>query len=261
MFEAIILGILQGLTEFIPVSSSAHLILLPWFFNWQGIINSISFNVALHFGTLLALLVYFRKDWLELLKTVHKKESMIWKLIAGNIPAAFFGIMLYARIEQMRSPALIAYALCLVSFIMISSESNYKEAERMGIDEIKMKDALFLGFAQALALVPGVSRSGITISMGLAIGLKRADSARFSFLLGTPIVAGASLLEANKLITLDNFESDIFLIGIIVSAVVGYIAVKYLIIFLQRFSLRPFAYYRILLAFVVILSIWTKTAG
>jgi undecaprenyl-diphosphatase len=261
MLEAIILGIVQGLTEFIPVSSSAHLVLIPWFFEWEGIVNSLSFEVALHFGTLLALLAYFRKDWIELIKTSTKKDAMLWKLIIGTIPAGLVGILFRDWFEHNRSPLLIASTLCLVSVFMILSERNYEKRERFGLENINMVTALFVGIAQAFALVPGVSRSGITIVAALTRGIKRADAARFSFLLGTPAVAGASLLEAKNLVGSDGLEIDILIAGIVIAAISGYIAIKYLILFLQKHSLRPFAYYRFLLASVIIISIWSGAAG
>lgn len=260
MFEAIILGIIQGLTEFIPVSSSAHLILFPWFFNWQGLVNSLSFDIALHFGTLLALLLYFRREWIELLRSVTRKEGMVWKLIAGSIPAAVAGALIHDWIEQNRSPLIIIFTLCIVSVLMILTERNYTESDRTGIEKVGMKTAVYIGIAQAFALIPGVSRSGITIVAGLSKGMKRADAARFSFLLGTPAVAGASLLEAKKLLGSTNFDISIFMAGIIVSAATGYFVIKCLLMFLQNHSLRAFAYYRFLLAFVIILSIWTGAA-
>jgi undecaprenyl-diphosphatase len=261
MLEAIILAVLQGLTEFIPVSSSAHLILFPWFFNWEGAVNTLSFDIALHFGTLIALLFYFRNDWIRLLTTARQKDGMIWKIIIATIPAGIVGVLIHDWIEQNRSPVLIIFTLCLVSVLMILSERNYAGSRRAGIENINMKNALFIGIAQAFALVPGVSRSGITIVAGLSKGLKRADAAKFSFLLGTPAVAGASLLEAKNLIGSDNLEIDIFMIGIIISAVTGYFVIKYLMLFLQNHTLRPFAYYRFLVAFVIIISIWSGAAG
>ncbi len=259
MFEAIILGILQGLTEFIPVSSSAHLIIFPWFFNWQGVVNSLSFDVALHFGTLIALLIYFRKDWVELIKSAPRKDSMIWKLFFATLPAGVVGVLLHDWIAENRSPVIIIFTLCIVSVLMILSERNYSESDRSSIEKINMKSAIFIGIAQAFALIPGVSRSGITIVAGLTKGLKRADAARFSFLLGTPAVAGASILEGKNLIGADNIEINLFIAGIAVSAIVGYIVIKYLILFLQKYSLRSFAYYRFLLAFVIIISLWNNT--
>ncbi len=261
MFEAIILGILQGLTEFIPVSSSAHLIIFPWFFNWQGVVNTLSFDVALHFGTLIALLIYFRKDWIEIIRTLPQKDGMIWKILVGTIPAGIVGVVFHDWIAQNRSPVVIIITLCLVSVLMILSERRYSNTQRGGIELIDMKSALFIGVAQACALIPGVSRSGITIVAGLTKNLKREDAARFSFLLGTPAVAGASLLELKNLTGSGTFQTDIFTVGILVSALTGYFAIKYLILFLQKYSLRPFAYYRFFLAFVIILSIWTGAAG
>lgn len=261
MLEAIILGVLQGLTEFIPVSSSAHLILIPWFFNWQGIVNTLSFVVALHFGTLLALLLYFRKDWIEILKSMPQRDGLIWKLIIGSIPATIAGILLRDWIERNRSPVIIIFTLCFVSVLMILAERNYKETSSHEVDDVGFRDAIFIGIAQAFALIPGVSRSGITIVAGLTKKLKRDAAARFSFLLGTPAVVGASLLEAKNLVGSGHLDPGIFGVGILVSAVVGYLAIKYLIIFLQSYSLRAFAYYRFLLSFVIILAIWTGAAG
>lgn len=256
MFETIVLGILQGLTEFIPVSSSAHLIIIPWFFKWEGIVNTLSFDIALHFGTLLALLLYFRKDWIEIFVNIRQKDSMIWKLVIGTIPAGFFGLLFHDFIANNRNPILIAFTLSFVSVLMIMSERKYKEVHHTGLEGITFKNAFFIGVAQAFALIPGVSRSGITIVAGLTKGLKRADAAKFSFLIGTPAVAGASLLEVKNLISAETIEINIFITGIAVAAVTGYIAIKYLLIFLERHSLKSFAYYRFLLAFAIILSIW-----
>ncbi len=259
MFEAIILGIVQGLTEFIPVSSSAHLILLPWFFRWDGIINSLGFSVALHFGTLIALLSYFRKDWITLFKTSIRKDGMMWHIFIGTVPAAAAGFIFHDAIEQIRSPVLIIFTLSFVAALMIFTERIKKDSPGLGIDKISRKDALIIGIAQALALVPGVSRAGITIVAGLMRGFQRQASARFSFLLSTPIVAGASALEAKKLILSDDIKPDIFIAGIVISAVTGYIVIKYLLRFLQNHPLNSFAYYRFFLAFVIIITIWAKT--
>ncbi len=262
MFEAVILGIVQGLTEFMPVSSSAHLILFPWFLGWDGIVNSLSFGVALHFGTLIALLVYFRDDWIEVLKTAPKKEGMIWKLLAGTIPAGVAGLFFHDWFEGIRNPLVIVFTLCIVSVLMIFSERAYKDTDRHGIEKVSLKDAIIIGIAQAFALVPGVSRAGITIVAGLLLGVRRDASARFSFLLSTPAVAGASILEGKNLLqNSENIDAGIFIVGIIVSAITGYIVVKFLLDFFRKHSLKPFAYYRFVLAFVIIVAIWTKLAG
>ncbi len=261
MFEAIILGIIQGLTEFIPVSSSAHLIILPWLFGWEGIIDTITFDVALHFGTLVALLFYFRDDWMKILRTALSKDAMIWKLLIGTIPAAVIGFLFHDLFEKARSPLLIVFTLCTVSILMLLSERSYRESQSSGVEKVNLFDALFIGIAQACALVPGVSRSGITIVAGLARGLRRDASARFSFLLGTPAIFGASMLEGKRLVDADNIEYKIFFIGIFISAITGYIAIRFLLRFFQRHSLIPFAYYRFFLASVIIISIWKGLAG
>jgi undecaprenyl-diphosphatase len=255
MFEAIVLGIIQGLTEFIPVSSSAHLILFPWFFGWEGQVNTLSFSVALHFGTLIALLLYFRKDWLAIIKTVNKKNGLLRNILYATIPAVASGLVFNEEIENIRDPLLITFTLSLIAFMMILIEKRKKSEKGLEIDRITLKDALFIGVAQACALVPGVSRSGITIVAGLMRGFTRQASARFSFLLSTPVVAGASVLEAGKLITAsDPIRIDLFITGTAISTFTGYFAIKYLLRFLRNHSLNPFAYYRFLLAFVIILT-------
>lgn len=258
MLEAIVLGILQGLTEFLPVSSSAHLIILPWFFNWRGIVDTLAFDVALHFGTLIALLSYFRKDWIALLKTIGNRDSLMGHIFFATIPAVIAGLIFHEKIEQTRSPLLIIFTLSLVAGLMILVERRYKESHRLGIERITRRDAVIIGIAQAFAIVPGVSRSGITIVTGLMRGFQREASARFSFLLSTPVVFGASVLEARDLIQSDDIQLNLFVAGVLTSTVTGYIAIKYLLRFLQNHTLRPFAYYRFLLAFVIILAIGAR---
>lgn len=256
MFEAVILGIVQGLTEFLPVSSSAHLAVLPRFFGWEGIVDSLSFAVALHFGTLISLLIYFRDDWTGLLSSFTAREGMIWKIAAGTAPVAVSGLLMHTWLDQNRDPLIITSALCLVSVLMILTEHSYGKSERKGMDTMTFKNAFLIGIAQAIALVPGISRSGITIIAGIAAKLKRDDAARFSFLLGTPAVAGASLYEGINLIRTGVIDFSLFATGVCVSAITGFIAIKYLMRFLRSYSLRPFAYYRFFFAFVIIFSIW-----
>ncbi len=260
MFEAVILGILQGITEFLPVSSSAHLIIFPWFFGWQGTINTLSFDIALHFGTLLALLFYFRRDWIDLLKTARSKDGLFWHIIIATIPAGVAGVLLHDSMEQLRSPLVITFTLASVAALMLFTERAKKHSRGVDIEKVSRKDALIIGIAQACALVPGVSRSGITIVAGLMRGMQRQASARFSFLLSTPVIAGAGALETKKLLTSNDvrIEPDIFIAGIIISAITGYFAIKYLLRFLQNHPLNLFAYYRFFLAFVIIITIWKQ---
>jgi len=261
MVEAILLGIIQGITEFLPISSSAHLIIVPWFFNWEGVVNSLSFDIALHGGTLIALLLYFRQDWAELIRSSLRGEKTLLYIIVATVPAGVAGVLLHDWVEAHRSPMIIVFTLSAVSALMIASERGYREVSRTGIGEMTLGRALIIGIAQAFALVPGVSRSGITIVAGLTTGMKRQEAARFSFLLGTPVIAGAAMLETGKLIHTGVGDTSLFFTGILVSACSGYLAIKYLLRFLKTHTLIPFAYYRFLLAFVIILSIWTGLTG
>lgn len=193
-----------------------------------------------------------------MIKTLGNKDSLVWHILLGTIPAGIAGLLFHDWIEQIRSPLLISFTLSFVAILMILVERRDKDSRRLGIEGITRKDALIIGFAQAFALIPGVSRSGITIIAGLMRGFQRESSARFSFLLGTPVVMGASMLEAKNLISAGDIELDIFITGIIASAISGYIAIKYLLRFLHNHTLKPFAYYRFLIAFVIILVVWTQ---
>lgn len=254
MIEAIILGITQGLTEFFPVSSTAHLILFPWFFGWEGDVNTLTFDVALHGGTLTALIFCFWKDWIELF---FKKKKLLGMIIFSSIPAGIAGFFLNDIVEnKLREPFLISIMLITVGFIMLASEGFKKEKE---IENINFKDAFFIGIAQAIALIPGVSRSGITIAAGLFKGLKRDVAARFSFLLSTPIIAGATALHLKKFLDLNaNYDIQLFIAGFLTSSIIGLIAIKFLMSFLRRYPLNLFVYYRFTLAVVIIAGIWLK---
>jgi len=250
MLEAIILGIVQGLTEFIPVSSTAHLILIPKLLGWGGTVNSLSFDIALHGGTLLALLIYFRKDIISFLT---KEHYILVTLLLATIPAGLAGVLLKDIVAtNLRKPYLIAVGLVIFGLYMLASER--KRGQGM-IKNIKIRDAVLIGIAQAVALFPGVSRSGITISTALFLGVGRSDSARFSFLLSIPVVAGASLLELTHIIKAgSDYNLPVFLSGFIASAVTGFLTIKFLLWFFRRFSLRAFVYYRFTLAVIILLT-------
>jgi len=254
MIEALILGIVQGLTEFLPVSSTAHLILFPWFFHWSGELDSLTFDVALHAGTLLALLICFWKDWIDL---IFKKRKLFLLIVIASIPAGIAGVLLKDYVEHtLRNPLVIAVSLVVFGCVMLVAEKMNKTRTA---DSVDLGDALTIGFAQAIALIPGVSRSGITISAGLFRGLEREASARFSFLLSTPIIAGATLLHARKLLkTSADHNMSLFLIGFIAAAVSGFVAIKFLLTFLKKHPLNIFAYYRFGLAMVIIAGIWLR---
>lgn len=254
MLEAIILGIVQGVTEFLPISSTAHLILFPWFFNWSGEVDTLTFDVALHAGTLLSLILFFWKDWIEL---VAKKHRLLGLIILASIPAGVAGFFLNDIVENcLRKPLIISMMLIAVGFLMLIAEkaSKHKDIEKTGL-----KDAVIIGIAQAIAIIPGVSRSGITISAGLFRGFEREVAARFSFLLSTPLIAGATMLHFKKAFTSHgNHDLWLFAIGFITSFITGFIAIKLLLKFLKRYPLNLFVYYRFILSAVIIAGIWLK---
>ncbi|HBR21339.1 MAG TPA: undecaprenyl-diphosphatase UppP [Nitrospiraceae bacterium] len=254
MLESIILGIVQGFTEFLPVSSTAHLILFPWFFGWKGDIDSLTFDVALHAGTLLALIICFWKDWVEMLLNNRKLLAL---LVVATLPAGIAGILLKDAVETtLRSPLVIVFTLVLFGIVMLISERWKRGRE---IKDMTFSDAIIIGVSQAVALIPGVSRSGITISAGLFRGIEREASARFSFLLSTPVIFGATLLEGRKLIfNAGNHDLNLFITGFIASGVTGFIAIKFILYFLRKHPLDIFVYYRFVLAVVIIGGIWLK---
>lgn len=255
MLEAIILGIVQGITEFFPISSTAHLILLPWFFNWSHELDNLTFDVALHAGTLLALIICFWKDWVGIM---FRDRRMLGILLLATLPAGISGFLLNDLIEtQMRSPVIICISLVLVGIVMLMAE---KKRHDKTIDRITLKDALVIGAAQAVALIPGVSRSGITITSGLFMGYDREASARFSFILATPVIAGAVLLHALKVFKGGvAYNLPLMTGGFIASAVTGIIAIRFLLSFFRKYPLTVFVYYRFALAVVIMISIWQKS--
>jgi undecaprenyl-diphosphatase len=264
ILQAVVLGALQGLTEFLPVSSTAHLILLPWALGWPD--PGLSFDVALHLGTLVALLIYFRADWLALAgsalgiiqgRTKAPDARMVMMIIAATIPGGIAGALFEHKVEEaLRSPQIIA--LMLIGMAIVLAVAELAARRKKGIDEISWADAMTVGVAQAFAIIPGVSRSGVTITAGLFRNLKRDTAARFSFYLSTPIIAGA---VAKK--TLDILKSQSgweqlspFVAGIIVSGIVGYLAIAFMMRYLQTHSTFLFVYYRIALGIVVLLAFW-----
>jgi undecaprenyl-diphosphatase len=268
-FQALILGIVQGLTEFLPISSSAHLILFPWFFGWTDtLVDTLSFDVALHAGTLVAILWYFRSDWIDLtrgfLRILGKRrvaganERLILYIILATIPAALAGLFLEKTVaETFRNPLLISLPLIAVSFLMIYAEKRPNPARPL--NKITLRDSILIGVAQAVALLPGVSRSGITITAGLFRGYEREAATRFSFLLSTPAIAGAAILHLRHIFSGPGFQDGhIFAIGFFSSAVSGYLAIAFLMKYLRRHTLNVFAGYRLLLAAFIIFWIALK---
>jgi len=279
IIEAAILGIIQGLTEFIPVSSSGHLIAIPKLLGWNDM--GMSFDVALHWGTLVALLIFFWRDWAAILSSFWqhvtkgvpytKDESgrsgrLLIPIIVACIPAAIAGKLLDKKIEAFRDRPFmilaIAGGLAVMAVVMLLAEKmgrRQRDISRMGYT-----DYVVIGIAQALALIPGVSRSGVTITAGLFRDLDRTASARFSFLLSMPVIFGAGLLKLKDMMKSAKMDPNVnklglhhneilpWIVGFAAAAIFGYLAIKFLMNFLQKNSLKPFAVYRICFAVLMV---------
>jgi len=263
-FQAMIFGALQGLTEFLPISSTAHLILLPWAVGWPD--PGLSFDVALHLGTLIALLIYFRTEWIALIgsalgilrgRTQTPDARMAMQIIVATIPGAIAGALFEHKVEDaLRAPQVIA--IMLIALALVLAVAELMGQRKKGLGEISWTDAITVGVAQALAIVPGVSRSGITITAGLFRNFNRETAARFSFYLSTPIIAGAVAKKSLDVIkagaTIDQLTP--FIVGILASAIVGYLAIAFMMRYLQTRTTYLFIYYRIALGIAVFLAIW-----
>jgi undecaprenyl-diphosphatase len=269
IFAAAILGIIQGLTEFLPVSSSAHLILMPWFFGWKP--EGIAFDVSLHVGTAIAILAFFWKDWVRLAVEVlaglregsplgNPDRKLAWFLVVGTMPAMIVGVALEKTVEeQLRSPLITVFTLTMFGVLLLIAE--LKSKQNRTIEMYTWADALWIGCSQAIALIPGVSRSGITITTAMLRNSTRTDAARFSFLLSTPIIVGAGILNGWHLIKAARHPIEgavsipwpVLCVGTLVAAITGFFCIKFFLRYLQTKSLVPFVIYRFLLAAVVLI--------
>lgn len=286
ILQAIFLGIIQGAGEFLPISSSAHLILAPWFFRFTD--PGLSFDVALHFGTLIAVIIYFFWDWVEIFKLTIKNyqfsilkfkstsndtilnskknnkhqtpstrysKNILYFLIVATIPGVLAGYFLESYAETAwRSPLLIAFTLSIVGLILYLVDKYH--AHRKNLEKIGWKDSLLVGLSQAVAIIPGVSRSGATITTGLALGLNRQSAARFSFLLSTPIIFGAAVFKLPHLL-MASFDIYVFS-GMLAAAASGYLAIKYLLKFVEKGSYAVFFWYRLALAILIAVAYFSR---
>ena len=265
LLHAALLGMVQGLTEFLPVSSSAHLILARTFFGWDAEQFGRPFDVACHVGTLTAILVYFRADLIAMLRALpravppvgDRTARVFWLIVVGTVPLVPIGLVLADREDALRTPRVIVVTLAVVGVAMLV-------ADRLGRPQRKAEDLSWgeagaLGVAQALALIPGVSRSGATITTGLAFGLERESAARFSFLLGVPAMFAAAAHEGHRMLgqPMDAVTRQVFVIGIITSALVGYATVKFFLRYLVGHGLAVFAWYRLALAAVTLVWLFS----
>jgi undecaprenyl-diphosphatase len=263
LHQAILLAIVQGLTEFLPISSSAHLALAPWLLGWKD--QGLAFDIALHFGTLAAVVIYFCRDWLQVVAQafgvayspdpeLRLNRSMLWLLVAASLPIGVFGFLLEDTVETtLRNPVVIGTMLIVVGLLMALAE-RVSRRER-GIGTVTLLDAMFIGLAQAIAIIPGTSRSGITITAGLFRNIDRHSAARFSFLLSTPAITAAALkafYDLYKAGGVPHADRAAFATGILVSAVTGCFVIAFLLRFLRSYSLKFFVYYRIVLGILVL---------
>jgi undecaprenyl-diphosphatase len=251
LLEAIVLGVVQGLTEFLPISSSGHLILVPWLLGWPD--PGKVFDVALHFGTLVALLGYYWRTWVDLLLHDHRRLGLI---LLGSVPGGVVGLVGSTYIEEhFGRPEQIGVAL-IVFGVLLYLIDHFRRKTRDN-DDFGWRDALLIGTAQALALFPGVSRSGITITTALALGFRREDAATFSFLLATPITGGAVLWAARKLLQsgIAPDERLPFLAGVLVSGIVGALAIHVLLRFVRSHSYTSFVVYRVIVGVAVLVLV------
>ena len=277
LIQAIILALVQALTEFLPVSSTAHLVLFPWLMHWPD--PGEAFDVALHAGTLLAVVLYFFKDWLTLLvcglggkypasaapEEVAQHRRLFWYMVVGTIPGAIFGKLFDKQIEEhLRLPMIIGVSLIVVALVMWWADSKASLTRK--IEQSNWGDALSIGTAQALALWPGVSRSGITITAGLFRNFTREAATRFSFLLSAPLIAGAvasklpALIKMHKAGGLDLPPSTLA-ISILVSGVGGYVVIAFFLRYLQTRTLKVFIVYRLVFGIIVLVLAFLHTGA
>lgn len=264
LIQALILGIIQGATEFLPVSSSGHLVLAPWLLGWNRPDSAwyldptdpfqLAFDVVLHLGTVLAVLAYFWRDWLALLQGVFRairqraiddpEAKLALLIVLGTIPAALIGYALDEFFERMfhQEAAAAAFLLVTATFLFITERMGRRERD---LEQITWLDALLIGLGQALAIFPGISRSGATIAAGLARGLKREPAARFSFLLATPVILGAGAFKILDLAQAGDLSSRVpaLVVGFLSAGIVGFGCIYFLLRYLQRHRLYPFAIY------------------
>jgi undecaprenyl-diphosphatase len=278
LYQAIVLAVVQGLTEFLPISSTAHLWLVPWLLGWKD--PGLTFDVALHAGTLLAVLAYFWRYWVEMVvfgfglggvastpdasgathsarEDLRQNPRLLWYLVIATIPAALAGWRFeHAAEEQLRSPIIVGIALIVIGMFMWAGDWLGKRERDLG--HVGLLDSFLVGVAQALAVIPGVSRSGVTMTAGLFRRMKRETAARLSFLLSTPIIAGAALKKTLEIrhTGLPHEMRLPFLGGAIISAVVGYLVIAVLIRYLERRTFKVFVVYRIVLGVILLVLGW-----
>jgi undecaprenyl-diphosphatase len=261
-WEALILALVQGFTEFLPVSSSGHLLIMH---AWLGVRDgALAFDLLLHLGTLLAVMAYFWRDWLALFKAVPRAVTkpswadadvrLLAYLVIATVPATLIGGLFNKQIEGLFHASNVGVVVVATTFIVVGIflvVAEYLARHDRTVNHMTWRDALWIGLAQALALIPGVSRSGITMLAGLVLGLKRPEAARFSFLMSAPIIAGASLLMLPKLVGIEGMDPMPLAIGFLAATIAGFVSIHFLLRIVQALSFKPFAYYRVAVGIVI----------
>jgi undecaprenyl-diphosphatase len=252
MIEAAFWGLIQGLTEFLPISSSGHLVLVPALLGREG--PDLATSAVLHLGTLIAVLAFFRRDVKDMVKLNARGRGLLRLLVIGTIPAAAIGLAAKGPLERLNEdPSAVAIAMVVAGCVMIAT--RFIGQGRRGIETVTDRDAVVIGAAQALALIPGITRSGMTITGGIVMDLRSGEAARFSFLLGIPAIAGAGLLEGAELMQSTQGIPAKTWVGVAVAAVAGYMAIALLLRLIRRIGLVPFGGYCVgfgVLAFLVV---------
>ena len=267
IIQVIILGIIQGIAEFLPISSSAHLIIFRDIFGIGQFITGefeMSFDIALHFGTLLAILVYFFKDFFKMIKDGFTKGvkttngKILWYIVVATIPAAIFGVLFEDKIDELVRSNYVLICGCLALMGIIIYLCDKKNKQTKTFKEMKLKDAIIIGFSQVCALIPGFSRSGTTIAAARCLKMNREDAAKFSFYLSAPVVAGAVAIKVLKgeMLSLITFNPTIFIIGVLISFISGLLCIKFLLKYIKSHDYNIFMWYRLgiaLLSLIVLL--------
>lgn len=252
--QAVVYGIVQGLGEFLPISSSAHLVLVPWLFGWED--PGLTFDIALHVGTLVAVVAYFWRDWVRLIvkgftEALSPEGRLFWYLVIATIPGAAAGFLLEKTAETVfRAPVLVAAMLVVMGLLLWVADRW--GSKRKSMKTITFPTSLWIGICQMAAIIPGVSRSGVTMTAALSAGLNREGAARFSFLLSTPIIFGAAVAKLPDLVSDPSALTGNFVVGVIVSCITGFASIGFLLRYVQTRSFIPFVVYRFLLAALVI---------
>lgn len=268
ILSAAVLGIVQGLTEFLPVSSSAHLILVPWLFGWEA--YGLAFDVSLHVGTAIAVLAFFRAEWVHLAREVilgfreadpfgNRHRKLAWYLVVGTIPAVVVGFTMERMIdENLRSPLVIVFTLATLAALLLYAETKGRKSRTL--ESLTWTDSILIGLSQAIALIPGVSRSGITMTTALLRNCNRVSAARFSFLLSTPVIVGAGILQSWRYLEAVRNPSagttvvswTVLGAGTLCAAITGFLCIRYFLRYLQAGSFVPFVLYRFVLAGLIL---------